>query len=64
MDKSWFPTVSEIKNPEPVSWVENECVWPKMTIFRRFSAFGGGLVGDFNKGHMSQICVGCILEVF
>ena len=24
-----------------------------MTIFGRFSTFGG-LVGDFNKGHMSQ----------
>ena len=24
VDKSWFPTVSEIYNPEPVSWVENE----------------------------------------
>ena len=29
-----------------------------MTIFGRFSTFGG-LVGDFNKGHMSQICSGC-----
>ena len=45
VDKSWFPTVSEIKNPEPVSWVENECVWSKMTFFPMV----GGLGGDFYK---------------
>ena len=45
MDKSWFPTVSEIKNPEPVSWVENECVWSKITFFPMV----GGLGGDFCK---------------
>ena len=60
MDKSWFPTVSEIKNPEPVSWVENECVWPKMTFFRRLEV----LEGTFIRTYMSQSCLGCIVEVF
>ena len=51
MDKSWFPTVSEIKNPEPVSWVENECVWSKMTFFRRLEV----LEGTFLRTYMSKI---------
>ena len=59
-DKSWFPTVSEIYNPEPVFWVENECVWSKMTFFRWLEVLGG----TFVRAHMSQICLGCIVEVF
>ena len=34
MDESWSTTVSEIYNSDPVFWVENECVWSKMTFFR------------------------------
>ena len=41
VDKSWFPTVSEIYIPEPVFWVENECVWSKMTFFRWLEVLGG-----------------------
>ena len=60
MDKSWFPTVSEIKNREPVSWVENEYVWAKMTFFRWLEVLGG----TFVRTYMSQSCLGCIVEVF
>ena len=60
VDKSWFPTVSEIKNPEPVFWVENECVWSKMTFFRWLEV----LEGTFRRTYMSQSCLGCIVEVF
>ena len=41
MDKSWFPTVSEIYHPGPVFWVENECVWSKMTFFRWLEVLEG-----------------------
>ena len=44
MNKSWFPTVSEIYNPEPVSWVDNECM-VKNDVF----SMVGGLGGDFYK---------------
>ena len=60
MDKSWFPTVSEIFYPEPVSWVENECVWSKMTVFRWLEV----LEGTFIRTYMRQSCLGCIVEVF
>ena len=60
MDKSWFPTVSEIYNPEPVSWVENECVWSKITFFRWLEV----LEGTFIRTYMSQSCLGCRVEVF
>ena len=60
MDKPWFPTVSEIYNPEPVFWVENECVWSKMTFFRWLEV----LEGTFIRTYMRQSCLGCTVEVF
>ena len=48
------------KESEPVSWVENECVWPKMTFFRRLEV----LEGTFIRTYMRQSCLGCIVEVF
>ena len=56
MIRSRFGAISSLRIDTPTDG-------PKMTIFGRFSTFGG-LVGDFNKGHMSQRCLGCILEVF
>ena len=50
MDKSWFPTVSDIYNPLPVFWVENECIWSKMTFFRRLEV----LEGTFIRTYVSQ----------
>ena len=44
MDKSWFPTVSEMYNPLPVFWVENECVWSKMTYEPKLFGMHSGSV--------------------
>ena len=40
------PTASEIKNPEPVLWVENECVWSKNDVFSMVGGLGGDLYKD------------------
>ena len=56
MIRSRFGAISSLRIDTPTGRAQND-------DFGRFSTFGG-LVGDFNKGHMSQICLGCILEVF
>ena len=56
MIRSRFGAISSLQVDTPTGRTQND-------DFGRFFTFGG-LVGDFNKGHMSQICLGCILEVF
>ena len=56
MIRSGFGAISSLQLDTPTGRAQND-------DFGRFSTFWG-LVGDFSKGHMSQICLGCILEVF
>ena len=54
--RSRFGAISSLQLDTPAGRTQND-------DFSTISMFGG-LVGDFNKGHVSQICFGCILEVF
>ena len=56
MIRSRFGAISSLQVDTPTGRAQND-------DFGTFLTFGG-LVGDFNKRHMSQICFGCILEVF
>ena len=58
MDKSWFPSVSEIYNPEPVFWVENECVWSKMTFFRWLEVLEGTFIRTYEPKLIGSVLRG------
>ena len=62
MDKSWFPVVSEIKNPELVSWVENECVWSKMTFFRWLEVLEGTFIRTLYEPKLFGMHSGSVLR--
>ena len=53
------PTVSEIYNPEPVFWVENECVWVKNDFF---SMVGGDFYKDIYAPKLFGMHSGSVLN--
>ena len=49
-------------HPEPVSWVENECVWSKMTFFRWLEVLDGDFYKDIYETKLFGMHSGSVLR--